>query len=60
MSKAFSIQGKLVDIGNREVYPAEVQVSNGKIKRIDRIDSSPDHYILPGFIDAHVHDALPI
>jgi adenine deaminase len=55
MSKAFSIQGKLVDIGNREVYPAEVQVSNGKIKRIDRIDFSPDHYILPGFIDAHVH-----
>ncbi|AEL25747.1 adenine deaminase [Cyclobacterium marinum] len=55
MSKAFRVQGKLVDIENREVYPVEIQVSEGKINRIDRIDSSPDQYILPGFIDAHVH-----
>ncbi|MDO6438737.1 adenine deaminase [Cyclobacterium sp. 1_MG-2023] len=55
MSKAFSVKGKLVDIDNREVYPVKVQVSDGKISKIVRIDSSPDQYILPGFIDAHVH-----
>lgn len=55
MSKAFSVKGKLVDIDNREVYPVKVQVSDGKINKIVRIDSSPDQYILPGFIDAHVH-----
>ncbi|GAB3010701.1 adenine deaminase [Cyclobacterium sediminis] len=55
MSKVFTLQGKLVDIENREIYSVEVQVSEGKINRIDRIDSSPDQYILPGFIDAHVH-----
>lgn len=55
MSKAFRVQGKLVDIENREVYPVEIQVSEGKISRIDRINSSPDQYIIPGFVDAHVH-----
>jgi adenine deaminase len=40
------------------VYPAEVVVSGGKIQAIRPIPeftNSPINYILPGFIDSHVH-----
>ena len=49
------IYGQLVDIHNRDIYPAAVTVHNGKIKKIENIDSAPGFYILPGLIDAHIH-----
>jgi len=49
------VYGQLVDIHNRDIYPAVVSVLSGKIKQIERIDSAPDIYILPGLIDAHIH-----
>jgi adenine deaminase len=56
---SFTIRGNLVDIFNKEVFPAEVVVENGKIAAINKMtDSSIENdagYILPGFIDAHVH-----
>lgn len=54
----FTITGKLVDVWNKEIYPATISVNNGKIKAITKInvqDNSTLHYILPGFIDSHVH-----
>lgn len=52
-----TISAILVDIHNRIVYPAQVSVLNGRIDRIIPVDAVPDDsgYILPGFIDAHVH-----
>ena len=60
---AFSITGNLVDVHQKKIYPAEVIVENGRIKSIKEIHHSPPDsyrdtthtYILPGFIDAHVH-----
>lgn len=49
------IAGKLIDIHLREIYPAEIHFSNGFITRIERVTETPDQYILPGFVDAHVH-----
>lgn len=49
------ISGNLVDIHNRKIFPAEIDVKNGRISEIVRIDSAPDRYILPGLIDAHIH-----
>ena len=49
------IHGQLVDILNREIYPSIVRVSGGKITKIERVAEAPDHFILPGFIDAHIH-----
>jgi adenine deaminase len=49
------ILGQLIDIRNRNIYPAEVEISNGKIARITPADTAPVRYILPGFVDAHVH-----
>ncbi|MBS1627542.1 MAG: adenine deaminase [Bacteroidetes bacterium] len=54
----FTITGKLVDVWNKEIYPATISVNNGKIKAITKINvenNSTLHYILPGFIDSHVH-----
>ena len=49
------ILGKLIDIHNREIYPAAVSVWNGTISGIERVENVPDQYILPGLIDAHIH-----
>ncbi len=49
------IRGQLVDIQNREIYPATVSISEGKITTIRRVANAPDQFILPGFIDAHIH-----
>jgi adenine deaminase len=54
---AMIITGQLIDILKRRIYPAEVHVDHGKITLIKEIAHSGLHtpYILPGFVDAHVH-----
>jgi adenine deaminase len=52
---SFSVVGNVVDIVGRRIYPAEVAVAGGKIASIKPVDSRPSTYLLPGFIDAHVH-----
>ena len=58
MQKPFTITGRLVDIWRKEIYAAEIQVEDEKIAAITKIENAeqvPDNYILPGFIDSHVH-----
>jgi adenine deaminase/very-short-patch-repair endonuclease len=55
---SFTISGNLVDVHQQKIYPAEVTVENGKIILIKPVNQSTDqpiNYILPGFIDSHVH-----
>lgn len=55
---SFSVSGNLVDVHQKKIYSAEVKVENGKIASITPIQHLPNKpisYILPGFIDAHVH-----
>ena len=49
------IKGQLVDLHSRSIYPVSVTISEGKIVSIERIDTAPQHYIIPGFVDAHIH-----
>ncbi len=53
----FEIRANIVDILNEEIYPGKVTVEDEKIVSITRMDEqqSFENYILPGFIDAHVH-----
>lgn len=48
---------KLVDIVNRRIYAAKVEVEDGCIKHIEEVDDAPANagYLIPGFVDAHVH-----
>jgi len=49
------IEGQIVDILNRRIYPGEITIENGKIITISEKEHNIKHYILPGFIDAHIH-----
>ncbi|MEZ5023556.1 MAG: amidohydrolase family protein, partial [Chitinophagales bacterium] len=49
------VKGNIVDIENKRIYPGAVTVANGKIKSIEPIDEKVEHFIMPGFIDAHIH-----
>jgi adenine deaminase len=49
------IDGQLVDIHFRKIYPAELRVESGKIVSVRRVRSAPERYLLPGFVDAHIH-----
>ncbi len=52
----FTVIGQLVDIDKRNIYPAEITVDNGIIQSIQTVQPAAGMpYILPGFIDSHVH-----
>ncbi len=54
--KSFELEGKIVDIHNERIFPGKVFVKNGIIEKIEEIEDSISlHYIMPGFVDAHVH-----
>ncbi len=57
--KQFIITGRLVDCFNREIYPVQITVEGTHINEIQRLDPTENNthlpYILPGFIDAHIH-----
>ncbi|MBK7286755.1 MAG: adenine deaminase [Flavobacteriales bacterium] len=50
-----SIKGNLVDIPARRMYAAEVVIEDGRIARISELSEPVQGFILPGFVDAHVH-----
>lgn len=50
------ISGQIVDIENRKVYAGIIEIAGDKIVAINSTtENVPNHFILPGFIDAHVH-----
>ena len=55
MKTTFSITGQYVDIVGKQIYPASIQVENGIIVAISPCENAPLQYLLPGFIDSHVH-----
>jgi adenine deaminase len=55
---SFSIKSFLVDSWKKMIYPAEIIVQNGRISSIQPINESEittKGFVLPGFIDSHVH-----
>jgi adenine deaminase len=55
MSAQFTITGEYVDILGKNIFPAMVTVKDGIIASVTPCEEAPIHYILPGFIDSHVH-----
>lgn len=49
------ISGKLIDIHQGKIYPADIFIEGSVIKKIKEISETPQHFILPGFIDSHIH-----
>jgi len=50
-----TISGKIVDVVARTVKKGVVCIKNGKIVEIRAAENVDDQYILPGFVDAHIH-----
>jgi len=56
--QSFSVKGNIVDIDNQQIFYGLVTVANGKIVTITTLNTDTkigEYYILPGFIDSHVH-----
>ncbi|MFH1297682.1 MAG: adenine deaminase [Bacteroidota bacterium] len=51
----FELEGNIVDVVARRIFPGRVQVTNGRITYISEEKVDADHYILPGLVDAHIH-----
>ncbi len=49
------IEGNIVDVLNHRVFPGLIEVYKGRIKRIEETDGHYDRFIMPGFVDAHIH-----
>ncbi|ANF34589.1 adenine deaminase (plasmid) [Borrelia turicatae] len=49
------IKANYIDIVNKEIYPSHITIKNGTISNIERTNESLKDYVLPGFIDSHIH-----
>lgn len=50
-----TIQGNIIDVHNKNIYHGEIQVEQGTITSLKPLDGESKWYILPGFVDAHIH-----
>jgi adenine deaminase len=49
------ISGQFIDLQKGRIFPAEIGLKEGKIQSIRELAEAPAVWILPGFVDAHVH-----
>ena len=50
-----NVKGNIVDILNKRIFKGEVVTENGHISAIREVNHSEENFILPGFVDAHIH-----
>ena len=55
MGTTYSLSGQYVDILGKQIFPATLTIKNGIIENIVPCENAPMHFIMPGFIDSHVH-----
>lgn len=55
MSNNQEITGQIIDLHNYRIFPGRVQIVDGRIKNIEETEDASSNYILPGFVDSHIH-----
>lgn len=55
MTPTFTITGNVVDPVNRRIYGATLEITNGKVSSIREHEVAEGPFLLPGFVDAHIH-----
>ena len=55
MNTSFTIGGQIVDLVNSRIFSGVVVVEDGRITKIEEQPVGNTQYIMPGFVDAHVH-----
>lgn len=49
------ISGHIVDVKNQQIFDGIIMVDHGRIYNIKKSHIVEDQYVMPGFIDSHVH-----
>ena len=49
------VSGYVVDVVAKTIIKAKVEIENGKVKSIIPSENVDNQYIIPGFVDAHIH-----
>jgi len=49
------LSGNVVDVLNSRIYPAILEISDGRIVDIKETSEKYENYIIPGFVDSHIH-----
>jgi adenine deaminase len=52
---SFKISGHIIDLHHNRIFPGIITIHEGKIVDISAESIVENQYIMPGFIDAHVH-----
>lgn len=55
MSILSQIKGQIVDVVNHRIFPGTIEIRDGKISEITEKEVNESIFILPGFVDAHIH-----
>ena len=55
MNNTFQISGQIVDLVNSRIFPGVVSIEGGKIVSVNEMEVKEKQYIMPGFVDSHVH-----
>lgn len=55
VNNSFQITGRVVDVVRGKMFNGRVTVQNGRIAAVEECAVDAAQFILPGFIDAHVH-----
>ena len=49
------LKGQIVDIQNKRIFKGEITIENGKIASTVEKQHDEENYLLPGFVDSHIH-----
>ncbi|MBN2062642.1 MAG: adenine deaminase [Deltaproteobacteria bacterium] len=50
-----TVSGNIIDVLNGEIYKGTLKIKDGRIADIVRENVRDERFILPGFIDSHIH-----
>ena len=49
------VSGHIIDVRNRRLFKGILHIKDNRIERIEPSDTVDGQFIMPGFIDSHVH-----
>ena len=55
MSESSTFSGNIVDVVAKRIFKGRVKVQDGKISSVQEEKVEGNDYIMPGFVDAHIH-----
>ncbi len=54
-NSVFQVSGQIVDVVNSRIFKGTVFVENGMIVNVMEEENDNDQFIMPGFVDSHIH-----